>query len=74
MDNEQLKAILENLLLAADQPVSVNQLQKTLMNGVEKRELQAAIDELDAEDVAAITEELAAPLSGLPATGPTSSD
>ena len=46
MDNEQLKAILENLLLAADQPVSVNQLQKTLMNGVEKKELQAAIDEL----------------------------
>lgn len=35
---------------------------------------QAAIDELDAEDVTAITEELAAPLSGLPATGPTSSD
>ena len=46
MDNEQLKAILENLLLAADQPVSVNQLQTTLMNGVEKKELQAAIDEL----------------------------
>lgn len=33
-----------------------------------------AIDELDAEDVAAVTEALAAPLSGLPATGPTSSD
>tara|TARA_B100000700_G_scaffold140319_1_gene156347 strand:+ start:2941 stop:3246 length:306 start_codon:yes stop_codon:yes gene_type:complete len=35
---------------------------------------QAAIDELDAEDVASITEALAAPLSALPATGPTSSD
>lgn len=35
---------------------------------------QAAIDELDADDVAAITEKLAGPLSGLPATGQTSSE
>ena len=45
MEREQLKAIVENLLLASDQAVSPDDLQKT-MNGTEKSELLQILEEL----------------------------
>ncbi|MEE9259201.1 MAG: SMC-Scp complex subunit ScpB [Nitrospinaceae bacterium] len=49
MEREELKAIVENILLAADQPVSVDHLQKTLMNGAEKLPLKSVLEELRQE-------------------------
>lgn len=49
MEREQLKAIIENVLLAADQPVSANDLQKTFVNGTEKAEFKAVLEELKQE-------------------------
>lgn len=46
MEREQLKAIVENLLLASDQAVSPDDLQKTIMNGTEKAELLEILEEL----------------------------
>lgn len=49
MEREELKAIVENILLASDQPVTADGLQSTLMNGTEKAELRSLLEELQAE-------------------------
>ena len=49
MEREELKAIVENILLASDQPVTADDLQSTLMNGTEKAELRSLLEELQAE-------------------------
>ncbi len=49
MEREELKAIVENILLASDQPVTPDDLQSTLMNGTEKAELRSLMEELQAE-------------------------
>ncbi len=46
MERNELKAILENLLLAADTPISIDELQQVFINGVDKGELQASMEEL----------------------------
>ncbi len=46
MERNEIKAILENILLVSDQPVTVNQLWETLQGGVEKNELHEALLEL----------------------------
>ncbi len=49
MEREELKSIVENILLASDQPVTPDDLQSTLMNGTEKSELQSLLKELQEE-------------------------
>lgn len=49
MEREELKAIVENILLASDQPVTPDDLQSTLMNGTEKAELRSLLEELREE-------------------------
>jgi len=49
LEREELKAIVENILLASDQPVTTDNLQSTLMNGMEKAELRSLLEELQAE-------------------------
>ena len=49
MEREELKAIVENILLASDQPVTPDDLQSTLMNGTEKAELRSLLQELQEE-------------------------
>lgn len=46
MENNELKAIVENLLLASDHPVSADLLHKTLANGAGRDELQTVLKEL----------------------------
>jgi len=49
LEREELKAIVENILLASDQPVTPDDLQSTLMNGTEKAELRSLLQELQEE-------------------------
>jgi segregation and condensation protein B len=49
LEREELKAIVENILLASDQPVTPDDLQSTLMNGTEKAELRSLLEELREE-------------------------
>ncbi len=49
MEREELKSIVENILLASDQPVTPDDLQSTLMNGTEKAELKSVLEELQEE-------------------------
>jgi segregation and condensation protein B len=49
LEQEKLKAIVENILLASDQPVTADDLQKTIMNGTEKATLQSILVELQEE-------------------------
>lgn len=49
MEREELKAIVENILLASDQPVTPDDLQSMLMNGTEKAELRSLLEELREE-------------------------
>ncbi|GJL79474.1 MAG: hypothetical protein NPINA01_24630 [Nitrospinaceae bacterium] len=49
MEREDLKAIVENILLASDQPVTADDLQKTIMNGTEKAALRSVLEELQEE-------------------------
>jgi len=49
LEQEKLKAIVENILLASDQPVTVDDLQKTIMNGTEKAVLRSILEELQEE-------------------------
>lgn len=49
MDPQELKAILENLLLAADQPVTVDRLKKTFINQADREEIKSALIELAEE-------------------------
>ena len=46
MEHEELKAVIENVLFAADQPVSVGQLQDLFAETTEKAALKSALDEL----------------------------
>ncbi|MCH8157471.1 MAG: SMC-Scp complex subunit ScpB [Nitrospinae bacterium] len=46
MEREELKAIIENILLAADQPVSVDHLQALLTDGTAKAVLRSILEEL----------------------------
>ncbi|KMP12262.1 segregation and condensation protein B [Candidatus Nitromaritima sp. SCGC AAA799-C22] len=49
MEREEIKAIVENILLAADQPVSVDQFQGLFANGTEKAVLREVLEELVGE-------------------------
>ena len=49
MERDELKSITENVLLAADQPVHVGELQKLFLNTAEKNDLQSILDELKEE-------------------------
>ena len=46
MERTELKAIIENLLLASDKPVSADALAQTLLNGGDKDALRGALEEL----------------------------
>ena len=49
MEREELKAVIENILFAADQPVSVGQLQDLFAETTEKAVLKSALDGLVTE-------------------------
>ena len=49
MEHEKLKPIIENILLASDQPVTADDLQKTIANGTEKAVLRSILQELQEE-------------------------
>jgi segregation and condensation protein B len=49
LEQEELKSIVENILLASDQPVTPDHLQSTLMNGTEKAQLKSVLEELQEE-------------------------
>jgi len=49
MERSELKAIVENLLLASDNPVSADHLHQTLVNGTDKTELKSVLEELRAD-------------------------
>ena len=46
MEHAEIKAIIENILLAADQPVNEGQLQGFLADGTEKSALKSILEEL----------------------------
>ncbi len=46
MERKEIKAIIENILLAADQPVNGDQLQSLLADDTEKAALKSILDEL----------------------------
>ena len=46
MEHEEIKAIVENILLAADQPVNESHLQDLLADGTEKSVLKSILEEL----------------------------
>lgn len=46
MDRDELKPIIENLLLASDQPVSADLLHQTFLGRADKEDLQAVLKEL----------------------------
>ena len=49
MERDELKSIVENVLLAADQPVSAGELEKVFLNTAEKNDLQVILEELKEE-------------------------
>ena len=49
MERDELKSIVENVLLAADQPVNVAELEKIFLNTAEKNDLQVILGELKEE-------------------------
>jgi segregation and condensation protein B len=49
MERDELKSIVENVLLAADQPVNVAELEKIFLNTAEKSDLQVILEELKEE-------------------------
>ena len=46
MEREELKSIVENVLLAADQPINASELAKIFIDGSEKNHLRSILDEL----------------------------
>ena len=46
MEREELKSIVENVLLAADQPINAGELCKIFLDGTDKDQLQSTLDEL----------------------------
>ena len=51
MDPWEIKATIENVLLAAGEPVTVDRLAETFQNGVPRKELRQALKDLE-EDYA----------------------
>ncbi len=49
MERDELKSVVENILLAADQPVNADELEKVFLNTVEKNDLQLILEELKEE-------------------------
>ena len=49
MEPDELKSIIENVLLAADQPVHLDELEKIFLNTAEKNNLQLILEELKEE-------------------------
>ena len=49
MEREELKSIVENVLLAADQPINAGELCKIFLDGTDKDQLQSSLDELKEE-------------------------
>ena len=49
MEREELKSIVENVLLAADQPINASELSKIFLGGTDKNQLQSILDELKEE-------------------------
>ena len=49
MEREELKSIVENVLLAADQPINAGDLCKIFLDGTDKDQLQSILDELKEE-------------------------
>ena len=49
MQRDELKSIIENILLAADQPVRVGELEKIFLNAAEKKDLQLILEDLKQE-------------------------
>jgi segregation and condensation protein B len=49
MERDELKSIVENVLLAADQPVHVDELEKIFLNTAEKNDLQLILEQLKEE-------------------------
>lgn len=49
MERDELKSIVENVLLAADQPVNAAELEKIFLNTAEKNDLQVILKELKEE-------------------------
>ena len=49
MQRDELKSIVENVLLAADQPVHAGELEKIFLNEVDKKDLQSILEELKEE-------------------------
>ena len=49
MERDELKSIVENVLLAADQPVNAAELEKIFLNTAEKSDLQVILEELKEE-------------------------
>ena len=49
MEREELKSIIENVLLAADQPINAGELCKIFLDGTDKDQLQSILDELKEE-------------------------
>ena len=49
MESEELKSIVENVLLAADQPINADELCKIFLDGTDKSQLQSILGELKEE-------------------------
>ena len=49
MEREELKSIVENVLLAADQPINASELSKIFLDGTDKSQLQSILEELKEE-------------------------
>jgi len=49
MQRDELKSIIENVLLAADQPVQIGELEKIFLNEADKKDLQSILEELKEE-------------------------
>ena len=49
MESEELKSIVGNVLLAADQPINAGELCKIFLDGTDKDQLQSILDELKEE-------------------------
>ena len=49
MQRDELKSIIENVLLAADQPVQIGELEKIFLNEADKKDLKLILEELKEE-------------------------
>ena len=49
MQRDELKSIIENVLLAADQPVQIGELEKIFLDEADKKDLHSILEELKEE-------------------------